>query len=255
MSPADSRELVAAALGGPEHPLAAWYGALLATRAPLHAFVTANAPKIRKKARHASDHEAMRDLRCELAVAAALADRRSPLVYEPLAAVGRRGPDFLLRHKGHSEVYVEVSRLRPARSHTSEATGQRARDPNERLAAVLCGKLSQLIAGSANLLVLVSDDGPFSADEVTAVIQSLRRRAEAKDDAFFAFRGLPGARAALQLLPRLSGVLVVAPPAADMLTLHAQARHPLPADHARAVARWGLGTIIGAPLNDGPPGE
>jgi hypothetical protein len=217
--------------------------------------VAANATKIRKKARHANDPETIRDLRCELAVAAALADRRSALVYEPLAAEGRRGPDFLLRHKGRSNVYVEVSRLRPARGHASEADAQRVRDPTGRLAAVLCGKLSQLIAGAANLLVLVSDDGPFSADEIAMVVQSLRRRAEAKDDAFFAFRGLPGARAALQLLPRLSGVLVVAPPATDTLVAHTMARHPLPTDLARAAARWGLGTSIGAPADDTAQGE
>jgi hypothetical protein len=232
-------EILASAFGSPAHPLAGWYAGLLEATPPLRAFTAAHATKIRKKARLAATAEAERDLRCELAVAAALAaDRRSPLGYEPLAAAGKRGPDFLLRHKGHTDVYVEVSRLRPAQSA--------ARDPAERLAAVLSGKLGQLTSGAANLLVLVSDDGPFGADDIAATIQGLRRRADAKDDAYFAFRGLAGARALHQTMPRLSGVLAVAPAAADScLYLQPQARHPLPADLARAAARWGLGATIG----------
>jgi len=237
VSAGEIRDLLAAAFGGPAHPLAAWYAGLL-DRAPLRAFTAANAPKIRKKARSAAGDEERRDLRCELAVAAVLADRRSPLIYEPLAAAGRRGPDFLLRHKGHTDVYVEVSRLRPPRGAE--------RDPAGRLAAVLCGKLDQLVAGAPNLLVLVSDDGPFDAAAIGAAIQALRRRAEARDDAFFAFRGLAGARAFLQALPRLSALLAVAPAApTEALFLHPHARHPLPADLARAAPAWGLAASIG----------
>ena len=240
MSAGEIRELLAAAFGGAGHPLAGWYGGLLEALPPLRAFTAANAGKIRKKARHAADAEARRDLRCELAVAAALAERRSPLAYEPLAAEGRRGPDFLLRHKGHTPVYVEVSRLRPARG--------REPDPAGRLAAVLCGKLEQLVAGAANLLVLVSDDGPYGADQVGATIQELRRRADARDDAFFAFRGLAGSRALDQALPRLGGGPVAGPAApAEALPLSRGARHPLPADLARAAAGWGLAARIGPP--------
>lgn len=233
-----TRELITAAFGSPAHPLAPWYAELLAQGPPLADWTEANATKIRKKVRHASDAEALRDLRCELAVAAALVDRRSLLSYEPLAAEGRRGPDFLLRHKGHTEVYVEVSRLRPARGEEH--------DPAGRLAAMLCGKLGQLVAGAANLLVVVSDAGPYTADDVAATLQGLRRRAEAKDDAYFAFRGLAGARVFHQLLPRLSAVLLVVPAVAtDALVMKAQARHQLPPDLTRAVTTWGLAAVVG----------
>jgi hypothetical protein len=237
MPNAEQRALLEAAFGSAAHPLATWYAELLADRA-LQQFTAAHATKIRKKLRAAGDAAAQRDLRCELAVAARLADLRSPLSYEPMAGAGRRGPDFLLRHKGHTEVYVEVSRLRPARSAGSRSA--------ERLASMLCGKLGQLAAGAANLLVLVSDAGACGADEVGAALQGLRRRADARDDAFFAFRGLPDARALHQLLPRLGAVLVAAPAApADALWPHPQARQPLPADLARAAARWELAALIG----------
>lgn len=239
--------LLEAAFGGTSHPLAAWYAGLLEEAAPLRAFTAANAAKIRKKVRQARGPEERRDLRCELAAAAALADRRSPLVYEPLASEGRRGPDFLLRHKGHAAVYVEVSRLRPARSEGHDAAG--------RLAAVLCGKLGQIVAGAANQLIVVSDAGPYSAEDVGATIRALRRRADTKDDPYFAFRGLAGAAAFHQALPRLSAVLVVAPSApAEALYLHPQARHQLPADLARAISAWSLAAVIGPAEVDEAPG-
>jgi hypothetical protein len=248
VSASEIRELLVAAFGSAGHPLAPWFAALLSELPPLRLFTAANAPKIRKKARHASDAEALRDLRCELAVAAVLADRRSPLAYEPLAAAGRRGPDFLLRHKGHTDVYVEVSRLRPARDE--------GHDPGGRLGAMLCGKLGQLATGAANLLVVISDAAAYASEDVDATLQGLRRRAGAKDDAYFAFRGLPGARAFLQQLPRLSAVLVVAPATGDeALVLHQQARHPLPADVMRAAAGWNLAARIGPPAAPAPPAD
>lgn len=82
------RELITAALGNPSHLLVPWYATLLAERPALHDWTAANATKIGKKVRHAGDAEALPDLRCELAVAAALIDRRSSLTYEPLAAAG-----------------------------------------------------------------------------------------------------------------------------------------------------------------------
>lgn len=240
MSASDISALVVAAFGGADHQLASWYAGLLSELPALRPFTAANAAKIRKKARHAGDAGALRDLRCELAVAAALADRRSPLTYEPLAAAGRRGPDFLLRHKGHSELYVEVSRLRQARGA--------GHDPAARLAAVLCAKLGQLAPGAANLLILVSDADPYPVDAVSATLQGLRRRADAKDDAYFAFRDLAGARAFLQLLPRLSALLAVGPTeTAEALFLHQQARHPLSPDLVRAAASWNLAARIGPP--------
>jgi hypothetical protein len=229
-------ELLAAAFGSATHPLARWYAPLLADGA-LRAFTADNAAKIRKKVRHAREPEALRDLQCELAVAAALADRRSRMIYEPLAAQARRGPDFLLRHKGHTAVYVEVSRLRSARSATT--------DPGERLAAVLCGKLDQLASGAANLLVVFSDAGPFDAAASATTLQALRQRAAAKDDAYFAFRGLNGVRAFQQCVPRLSGVLIVAPAIPnDNLYIPSQARHALPSDLVRSAAGWALAARI-----------
>jgi hypothetical protein len=237
--------LLAAAFGSEHHPLAIWYATLLDANAVLREITAANAPKIRKKSRRAITPDDQRDLRCELAVAALLADRRSPLTYEPTAAELRRGPDFLLQHKGHTPVYAEVSRLRPATSPE--------RDPRERLAAVISGKLRQLAPSAPNLLALVNDDAPLSESDVGAAITGLRRRADAKDDAFFAFRGLAGARELFRQLPLLAAVLVATTSQpAQVVYLLPGARHPLPPDLARTLATRNLAALVG-PL--APPGE
>ncbi|HMO59292.1 MAG TPA: hypothetical protein PKC19_18195 [Roseiflexaceae bacterium] len=236
MSSTPLRALAAAIFGSQQHPLAAWYLARLVAVAPLHDFTRLHQAKIRKKVRLATDPDLQRDLQCELAVAAVLAaDRRSRLIYEPVA--GRRGPDFLLCHKDHTDIYVEVSRLRPAQSADRSAT--------ERLAAVVCGKLGQLAAGAANLLVLVSDAGMFDIAAIEGMLLALRRHAAAGDDAYFAFRGLAGSRAFHQAIVRLSGLLVVVPTATDPLSQPYQARHALPADLARMIGNWHLSADLG----------
>jgi hypothetical protein len=94
--------------------------------------------------------------------------------------------------------------------------------------------------------VLVSDDGPCGAEAIAATILGLRRRADMQDDAYFAFRGLAGARALHQTLPRLSCLVTATPSVGDdQRYVYPQSRHPLPADLARATAAWSLSASIG----------
>lgn len=238
MAQPTTSQLIADLFGNPGRPLAGWYAELLDAVPPLRSFTLDHRLKIRKKVRTAADAASRRDLRCELAVAALLtADRRSRVIYEPLNPTNRRGPDFLLQHKGHTSIYVEVSRMRP--SPGAE------RDRSERLESVLCGKLNQMAAGSANLLALVNDAAPADTDAMTIAVQHLKRRAEAKDDAYFAFRGLAGARVFLQHLPSLTGIFLATPmDGVQELLLLPSARRPFPDDLARAFAAWNLVALL-----------
>jgi hypothetical protein len=238
MVPTAIQQLLIAAFGDPSQPLASWFTEPLLRSVPLQQFVANNAKKIRKKVRHAQDSGSVRDLRCELAVAMVLADRRSPLNYEPLAATQQRGPDFLLCHKGHTNLYVEVSRMRPS--------GSEPRATTERLAAIVCGKLAQLAPSAANILVFVSDDQAYSVDEIAATLLQLQQRADATDDAYFAFRGLSTVRMFHQAMPRLSAVHIATPAtASDVWYFPKMARFRLPADLLRSTARWDLSSKIG----------
>ncbi|MCG8347893.1 MAG: hypothetical protein MI924_08960 [Chloroflexales bacterium] len=241
MAQPTTNELLPALFGHAEHPLAQQCAGVLDCSAPLRSFAWTHRTKIRKKVRNATNSAITRDLRCDLAVAALLAaDRRHTLTYEPLAAANQRGPDFLLPYKDHTPVYVEVSRIRPR-------VGA-ARDPHERLAAAIVGKLAQLANDDANLLVLVNDDESIAPAEISAVVQRLRRKAEAKDDAYFAFRGLEGARAFQHQIVRLSGVMLATPADGSQgLATLLGARRPLPPELARTVNAWDLVALLGAP--------
>jgi hypothetical protein len=241
MAQPTTNELLLALFGRAEHPPAQWYAGVLDCSAPLRAFAWDYRTKIRKKVRNAADSATTRDLRCELAVAALLADdRRHTLTYEPLAAANRRGPDFLLVYKGHTSVYVEVTRIRPRTTA--------ARDPHECLAAAIVGKLAQLANDGANLLVLVNDDEPIAPTVISVVVQRLRRKVEAKDDAYFAFRGLEGSRAFHRQIVRLSGVVLATPADGPQgLAALPGARRSLPPELARAMHAWDLVALLGAP--------
>jgi hypothetical protein len=238
MVPMAIQQLLIAAFGDLTQPLASWFAEPLAHSVPLQQFTASNAKKIRKKVRHAQDAQSLRDLQCELAVAMVLVDRRSPLIYEPLAATHQRGPDFLLCHKGHTDLYVEVSRIRPA--------GTELRDANERLAAIVCGKLNQLASGAANILVLISDDQPYPVEAIAGTLRQLQQRADAADNAYFAFRGLSNSRTFHQTMPRLSAVHIATPTVA-INTWHfpKQARFQLPADLLRSTNKWDVSSKVG----------
>ena len=99
--------------GSPEHPLTAmlrqW---CLASRRVLE-FAEAYATKLRKKVRLARSDDEWKDLLAELTIGNLLAQHRKIQVqYEPRPLTGTRAPDFRATYKGHTEVYVEVTRLR-----------------------------------------------------------------------------------------------------------------------------------------------
>jgi hypothetical protein len=87
--------------------LARW----LATSTRFRTFADENRAKIRKKLRGASDVDACRDVRAEIAIARLLvADRRIELAFESYGS-DRRGPDFTVT-LGIQRFNLEVTRLR-----------------------------------------------------------------------------------------------------------------------------------------------
>ncbi len=228
-----NEELVEYLFGQAHHALAAWCARCFEESPRFAQFVAANRSKVRKKIRVAGDPEALRDLACELAVAYLLTQERSfEITYEPLAAQGS-SPDFGVHYKGHTLWYVEVTRARAPR--TVEAML-----PAARLAALLCGKLRQLPAGAPSLLTLIADGFSFSAADLDSAMRLLRQRAEAKDDAFFAFRGLDGTKAFDKQVAYLSAVLIVHTSSREgpVFWQHGLARYPLPVGVTKIVAHW-----------------
>ena len=202
--------------------LAAW----LAAEPRYRAFVEANAPKIRKKLRGATDPEARLDVRAELLVARRLvANRRISLAFEAYGARG--GPDFTVTFVGERPFNVEVTRVR---RHAADV------DP----APPILAKLRQLPPSIPNLLIVGIPGAARPAVDVEAAVRGLRWRADRKDEAFFAGRGFASARAFYERFLRLGGVVAWREAAiADeraSLWVNPSARIPLPAPAARAVA-------------------
>jgi hypothetical protein len=217
--------------------LAAEVGPWLVASPRFRAFAETYRDKIRKKARGLRDDEGRGDLAFELAIALRLIEeRRFALEYESYGVI-ERAPDFRVTFRGHLRFNVEVRRLRrPAPTPDTPA------DP-ARLIRAVCDKLGQLPPSMINLLVLGADGPSSAADALAPAMLWLQDRAAQKDEALFQQRGFAGARDFLRHYQRLSGALWLAgEPGAPQASLwrNPQARHPLPADLARAL----LNTVL-----------
>ena len=91
------------------------------------------------------------------------------------------------------------------------------------MGAAVCAKLGQLPPGAINVLVLASP-GARVAD-VAQAMGDLKRRAERRDDPFFARRGFASSRAFVAASRRLSAVLLPQ----GSVWLNPEAGRPLPA--------------------------
>ena len=190
-----SVERLAGLLGGAEDDpfgdeLASW----LAGSARFRSFARANADKIRKKLRGATDPAARLDVRAELRVAQLLlADRRLEVAFEAYGS-GTAGPDFTVTMRGERPFNLEVTRLR----HVPDEAA---------IAWAVLAKLRQLPPSVANALLLAVDGGADTID-VDAVARAIRARADRKDEEFFTARGFVGTRGFYDRYLRLGAVIV-----------------------------------------------
>jgi hypothetical protein len=176
-------------------PMAEELAGWLSESPRFRAFAGAHRDKIRKKLRTATDPDARRDVRTELHVAhALLADRRMELTFE---AYGSRqaGPDFTVAFRGERTFNLEVTRQRKA--HDAPGSG-----------GPLLAKLRQMPPSAPNAVLIAIEGGSAEALDVAAVTRTLRARADAKDEAFFAGRGFDGTRGFYQRYLRLGAVFV-----------------------------------------------
>ena len=183
--------------GAPDDPIAVELGEWIAASRAFRAFAEANRDKVRKKLRTATDPAARRDVRAELRVAfLLLADRRIDLAFEAYGST-KGGPDFTVSFRGERPFNLEVTRSRRA-----AADGP------------ILAKLRQLPPGVPNAL-LISVEGPDAAAlDVPTAVRALRARADARDEEFFARRGLEGSRRFYERFLRLGAVIVLADEAA-----------------------------------------
>jgi hypothetical protein len=225
-------ELMAYLFGADRSALAADVRSWLVASPRFRAFAENYRDKIRKKTRGMRDDEGRRDLSFELGVALRLLEeKRFTVEYEPYG-MAVRAPDFRVTFRTQVRFNVEVRRLRAAPASETPA------DP-ARLIRAICDKLGQLPPAMINVLVLGADGPASGADALGPAMLWLQDRAAQKDEVLFQQRGFAGVRDFLRRYQRLSAALWLAgEPGAQAINVwrNPQARHPLPADLARALS-------------------
>lgn len=201
-------------------------GGWLHDRPRFASFVTTHQDKVRKKLTSAEDDQGRRDVRAELLIAyLILADRRFELAFEAYGA-RRLGPDLTATYRANQRLNLEVTRLRATADAAEEAmTGGGI----ARLANVVAGKLRQLPNDTANALVIVTHALPLDEEALNAAARLLKQRSDARDDEFFARRGLKTARDFYARYLQMSGVFVLdegATPRQVAWWANREARHP-----------------------------
>jgi hypothetical protein len=231
------------------HPLAAPLSDWVGDSKRFAAFAATYRDKIRKKIRGARDAEGLRDLRNELEVALLmLQEPRFTLVYEPAGQGKTRGPDFSVTFKGAVTFNIEVTRMRrpdrpppPDLGEAERVLAMRERG-RERLQDIVCGKLRQMQAGGANVLVVMMDGPQLAPADLPEALAQLRLRAEQSDERALQRGGFRGPPDFFQHYQRLSAVAVrrtaeAGPSAPLALWNNNQARHALLATVQRCLGR------------------
>ena len=224
-------ELIGYLFGADDSALAAEVGGWLASSPRFRAFAETYRDKIRKKARVLREDEARRDLAFELAIALRLVEERRFAVEYESYGMGQRAPDFRVTFRSGIRFNIEVRRLR--RRQPPDAPADSAR-----IIRAVCDKLGQMPPAMINVLVLGADGPSSAADILAPAMIRLQQDAIQKDEVLFQQRGFTGTRDFLRHYQRMSGALWLAgEPAAATSSLwrNPQARHPLPADLARAL--------------------
>ena len=214
--------------GGRQDAIAEELTGWLAGSARFRSFAEVHRDKIRKKLRTAADTEALRDVRTELQAARLLlGDPRIDLAFEAYGS-GKGGPDLTVSRRGRRSFNLEVTRLR------------RVPDPTD-FGPPLLAKLRQLPPSVPNAVLVAIEGSSAEALDVAGATKALRSLADAKDEIFFARRGVAGSRGFYERYLRLGGVLVWCEgsvgDARAALWINRSARIPLPERDIRAVVR------------------
>ena len=227
-------ELLTYLFGGQPHPLASPLATWLASSRRFREFAATFQAKIRKKLRSTPDSESLHDLHFELETAYLLVQERAlSLVYEPQCG-GERCPDFSVTTTSLT-LMLEVTRQRPSPATAPTLTQAHVTSPMPprvaSLARTVCGKLGQLSKLHSNVLV-ISLDAPCSAHDLSALMLSIKQRAERNDSGLVQRYGFQDRADFFAHYGRLSEVFVRGPhPYTGEVVewLNPQAKRPLPA--------------------------
>jgi hypothetical protein len=138
------------------------------------AFVVEYRAKVRKKLRSARTVQSMQSLLLELDIARHFGeDPRCRVEYEKYGQDRERNPDLTVTFRIRTCFNVEVTRVQMAQG---ESEGRM-----EKLIRLVCDKLGQSVPQMLNCLVVATEGGSLTEDEVHAAMKSLKRRVEQRE--------------------------------------------------------------------------
>jgi hypothetical protein len=202
------------------------------------AFAETYRDKIRKKLRNAQDDAALKDLYFELETAyRLLQDERMLLEYEKLAQLKQRAPDFTATYRVNTLFNVEVTRLRFPSESKSIDSDEIERVKTRKLLDGVCDKLGQMLPSTINVLLMIAG-WEVSQAKLLTTINTLRMRAETKQDSFFTRQGFQDSRDFLKHFQRLSIVFCRGDQErVGVIYINPLARHPIPKELLNALQR------------------
>lgn len=127
--------------------------------------------KVRKKLRSARTPESLQSLLLELDIARRLVeDPRCRVEYEKYGQDKERSPDLTVTFRTRTCFNLEATRVQMPQGEAEARM--------EKLIRIVCDKLGQSVPHMLNCLVVATEGGSMSEDEVNAAMKSLKRRVE-----------------------------------------------------------------------------
>lgn len=205
----------------------------LSTSRRFRTFAEEYQTKIRSKLRGARDAEALQDLLFELEIARwLLQEKRFHLAYEPQTMRSGPRPDFTVSFTTKVHFQVEVTRIHTTAEENAPVETL-VEGYQRKLLSVISGKLSQLKAGTPNVLLIGLDPEWLLQFTMDDLLRQMRTRIEKNDEVLLARSRLATPATFFKHYQALSGLLcyflpkptVPAPP--PLLWLNKTAKHPL----------------------------
>ena len=130
--------------------------------------------KVRKKLRLAQTPESLQSLLLELDIARHLVnDPRCRVEYEKYGQNKERNPDLTITFRTHTCFNLEATCVQMAHGGAEGRT--------EKLIRVVCEKLGQSVPQMLNCLVVATEGGSMTEDEVNVAMKLLKRRVEQRE--------------------------------------------------------------------------
>ena len=226
-------ELLNYLFDGKTHALTASVARWLTASRRFQAFVITYRDKIRKKIRNAQDADKQNSLYAELETAyLLLQERRFTLEYEKQGTGKTRDPDFCVTFRANVVFHLEVTCMR--------ASGRETDFSADRLIATVCNKIGQLPAGGINILAISIGCISIEPEAVTSAMQSLKERAERREEGLYARFGFDSPAHFFKYYQRLSGLLLREDGRTALWT-NPQARYPVPQPIRAILQDWRRG--------------